>query len=723
MASKYIGKSANAVMRRLMVALVVLLMVLSIVLEFSLWSHYREHITDEVDKNTAGIVENLQILLSEQAAGMSIALQSIGLDEKVQIALKEGDHQSLLLDWKPKFDAMKKESLLTEFSFFDANSTNILRLHNLSQNGETLSQGTLLKAKSSRKTSWGLELTPLGTFTLRTVQPIYKQGVLVGYVELGKAIEDILHTLHVSLNSHLAVLIHKKYLNQKEWEEGMRILNRPFKWDSFANSALSYATQGYLPETFTSIVAVPQYEKYLEATFDGKKWLLYVKPLYDTTGQSVGDLIIIYDISAEALVYIQFMLKSGLFGAILLGLVLGFIYILLRQANISIIAGQEVSNRLQKIASRISGIVYQYRLRPDGSSCFPFASEAIQKIYRLSPEEVKEDASKVFTILHPDDIQGVVDSIQQSARDLTPWRHEYRVKFDDGVVRWLFGNAIPEKEEDSSILWHGFIDDITDHKLLEYELKKMNELLDAKVEKEVNARIKVEKEQENERQFLIQKSKLSSMGEMMGAIAHQWRQPLNALNMNIQNLDDDFEEGLVNKTFIDNFIAKNKTTILFMSKTIDDFKNFFKIDKEKKEFSALEAIKETLALQSAQFKNHNILIMIKGEDRLLHGFKGEFQQVILNIVNNAKDAILEQKVQGQITIRIDRESIIIEDNGGGIKDETLERIFEPYFTTKDQGEGIGMGLYMSKMIIEENMNWKLEAQNIPKGARFTIILS
>jgi PAS domain S-box-containing protein len=134
-------------------------------------------------------------------------------------------------------------------------------------------------------------------------------------------------------------------------------------------------------------------------------------------------------------------------------------------------AREEALNRLQKIASRVPGVVYQYRLRPDGSSCFPFASEAIKEIYRVSPEEVIDDASKVFAILHPDDIEGIASTIQTSELDLTPWRHEYRVKFDDGTVRWLFGNALPQRETDGSTLWHGFITDITERKQMEEKLR------------------------------------------------------------------------------------------------------------------------------------------------------------------------------------------------------------------------------------------------------------
>lgn len=127
-------------------------------------------------------------------------------------------------------------------------------------------------------------------------------------------------------------------------------------------------------------------------------------------------------------------------------------------------ARQEALDRLRKIASRVPGVVFQFQMRPDGSFCFPFASEAIRDIYRVSPDEVREDASKAFAALHPDDYHGVVSSILASARNLTPWRQEYRVKFDDGTVRWLFGNSLPQREADGSVLWHGFITDVTERK-------------------------------------------------------------------------------------------------------------------------------------------------------------------------------------------------------------------------------------------------------------------
>ncbi|MEQ1599542.1 MAG: PAS domain S-box protein [Methylotenera sp.] len=133
-------------------------------------------------------------------------------------------------------------------------------------------------------------------------------------------------------------------------------------------------------------------------------------------------------------------------------------------------ARMEALQRIQKIASNVPGIVYQFLLRKDGSSCFPYASEAINYIFRVSPEEVCEDASIVFARIHPDDYDDILISIQISAKDLTLWNEEFRVKYEDGTERWLFGNSSPELQENGAVLWHGFITDITEQKRIEKEL-------------------------------------------------------------------------------------------------------------------------------------------------------------------------------------------------------------------------------------------------------------
>jgi diguanylate cyclase (GGDEF)-like protein/hemerythrin-like metal-binding protein/PAS domain S-box-containing protein len=134
-------------------------------------------------------------------------------------------------------------------------------------------------------------------------------------------------------------------------------------------------------------------------------------------------------------------------------------------------ASRDALDRLQKIAGQVPGLVFQFQLFPDGSSRIPYANDAIRTIYRVSPEDVSEDATKILDALHPDDLKNFKTSFKASARDLTPWRQEYRLKFDDAPVCWLFGNALPQQQADGSVLWHGFITDITKHKQTEVELR------------------------------------------------------------------------------------------------------------------------------------------------------------------------------------------------------------------------------------------------------------
>ncbi len=143
-----------------------------------------------------------------------------------------------------------------------------------------------------------------------------------------------------------------------------------------------------------------------------------------------------------------------------------------RKALLNVVEDVKASDeRLRKIASRLPGMVYQYQRHPDGRHSMPYASGAITEIFRLSADAVKHDVTKLFDIIHPDDLNRTIKSINESADGLTPWRHEFRVRYDDGTVRWLFGNSVPQQQDDGSILWHGFITDITDRKSTEAKVK------------------------------------------------------------------------------------------------------------------------------------------------------------------------------------------------------------------------------------------------------------
>ncbi|KJR43648.1 two-component sensor histidine kinase [Candidatus Magnetoovum chiemensis] len=267
------------------------------------------------------------------------------------------------------------------------------------------------------------------------------------------------------------------------------------------------------------------------------------------------------------------------------------------------------------------------------------------------------------------------------------------------------------------------------------ELKKTETMLKAKQEEISMLNLKlqtiVEDEVGKNRQkdlIMLHQSRLASMGEMIGHIAHQWRQPLNALNILIYNIKDSYELGEFNDEFLETAVNEGRLLIEKMSSTIDDFRNFFNPNKEKERFCINKTIKDTLSLIKASFVHYEIEVRYQETtDICTYGFPNEYSQVLLNLLNNAKDAIIDNKIRNG-TIRISclmedgYAALKIQDNGGGIPQTIINKIFDPYFTTKEQGKGTGLGLYMAKMIIESHMNGKLEARNNTDGAEFIIKL-
>jgi len=240
---------------------------------------------------------------------------------------------------------------------------------------------------------------------------------------------------------------------------------------------------------------------------------------------------------------------------------------------------------------------------------------------------------------------------------------------------------------------------------------------------ELNKKVKEEIDKNREKeQMLMHQSKLAALGEMLGNIAHQWRHPITRLSLLIQNFEMAYKMGKIDDKFVDKFKTKSLEQINYMSTTIDDFTSFFKKDKEKQKFFVREVIDDALKLLEGRLKN--IEIIKEYETKImLDGYKTEFSQVILNILNNAIDVLNERKIKDKkIFIRIKENLIEIEDNGGGIDENIKDKIFEPYFTTKFQSQGTGIGLYMSKVIITKHFNFKLEVKNSKKGAIFQILL-
>lgn len=208
------------------------------------------------------------------------------------------------------------------------------------------------------------------------------------------------------------------------------------------------------------------------------------------------------------------------------------------------------------------------------------------------------------------------------------------------------------------------------------------------------------------------------MGEMIGSIAHQWRQPLNNISLILHFIKDNYKK--MDETQIQKYTSNAKEQLEYMSTTIDDFRNFYKPSKKRVLFDVATAIEASISILKSQIQKNEISLELSDQTFKIFGFENEFKQAILNILSNAIEAIKQNDVKnGTIKIEINKSSIEIRNNGGIASKEVLERMFEPYFTTKFEDKGTGIGLYMTKTIIE-NMQGHIKSFNTQDGVAFLI---
>jgi len=351
---------------------------------------------------------------------------------------------------------------------------------------------------------------------------------------------------------------------------------------------------------------------------------------------------------------------------------------------------RELASRLQKIASQVPGLVFQFKLRPDGTSCMPYASDRLRELFRVSPEDVRDDARKLFAILHPDDYKEITESIRYSASTLHPWQAEFRVKFSDGEVRWFYSNAVPETQRDGSTLWHGFANDIS--------------------QRRESDRAKAQLEEQ-----LRQSQKVESIGKLAGGVAHDFNNLLTSMM--------GFIELALTEAGAESSAAE------YLAGAMDAARRGAALTQQLLAFARKKMVRpEVLDINEVLQRMGTMIRRLVGENLeltlslspTLGKVKvdvGSLEQVIMNLVVNARDAMGES---GRITLetrnafldddycRTHAEThpgeyvvLTVTDTGVGMTPDVQKRVFEPFFTTKPTGEGTGLGLAMCHGIVKQ----------------------
>lgn len=307
------------------------------------------------------------------------------------------------------------------------------------------------------------------------------------------------------------------------------------------------------------------------------------------------------------------------------------------------------------------------------------------------------------------------------------WHGEFINKKKSGEIYYEKASISPMQNESGGVT--GFLAiklDITQEKRYQKKLGRLNEDLERRIQKEV------EKNREKDH-VLIQQSRLAYMGEMLHNIAHQWRQPLTVISLAIADIEDRYAMGELELEQFRQKVGRINESVQYLSSTIEDFKGFYVQDRHQNFFSVLKSVEKTIGVISPVLQSNFIDISEEheGEDFEVNGYRSNYEQAIMNILNNAKDVLLlkqreDSQFSGTIHVRIralkDFVDVDIEDNAGGVPNDIIERIFDPYFTTKFESQGTGIGLYMTKMLIEATMKGKVEVKNSNEGAVFTVRL-
>ncbi|RXJ99916.1 PAS domain-containing sensor histidine kinase [Arcobacter sp. CECT 8989] len=379
--------------------------------------------------------------------------------------------------------------------------------------------------------------------------------------------------------------------------------------------------------------------------------------------------------------------------------------------------------------------------KTDINGIITFVNEEFCKISGFSKEELLGSNHNI--VRHPDVPKENFTLLWNTILSKKPYKTTVKNLCKDGSTVYLNTTITPILDDNENIkefiaIRYDVTQEVELKKHLEQkdkELNLLNKTLEEKV-KEQTAKLlelnqtlehrvakEIEKNEEKQK-LLFWQSRMASLGQMLANIAHQWRQPLTELTLTLFNVKKAVKKE--NTKEIDAYYKESLEIINNMSKTIDDFSNFFNPNKDKEEFCLKSSIEEALAITKKMLEKNSIKIETHLEKIDIFGVSNELSQIIINLLQNSTDAFKDKERKKKISIKsfIDKSYAIIEfkDNAGGIEEKTLDKVFEPYFTTKHQSNGTGLGLFMSKMIIEKSLNGKITLENYNDGINITIKL-
>ncbi len=488
----------------------------------------QKHQTDQSEYVLKKASAELSKKLMEQTEVLEILGDSLLDDTSMLDMLKSQDAKALLASYEHLFEHLRDEHNITHFYFQRPDRINLLRVHKPGKNGDTINRFTTLEAERTGKIASGIELGPLGTFTLRVVRPIFDGEILIGYLELGKEIEDVLTYIYDEYEVELTAIIFKGVLNRQMWESGMEMLGREANWERFDEKVVIYSSLEGFPDEVGRFVGEqghPHNDVIANVKFNNKSWWLIVDPLIEAAGTEVGDLIVMHD-NTEAKAQFRhtlLFLLSTVF--VMLVSLLGFVYVLLRRTDRDIYrqqgdlaAGKE---RFEQLAEQSRTIHWEV----DADGLYTYVSDVVQSVLGYRSEELT--GKMYFYDLHPEDgreeFKASAMAVVENQKPFAGMKNIIQAK--DGRIMWMSTNGLPLVNDDGILIgYRGSDTDITERKQADDQLRE-NEIRIKTILEQVQAGVVIVAEDTHEIIFAnTAAASLAQMSadEMIGKTCHEY---------------------------------------------------------------------------------------------------------------------------------------------------------------------------------------------------------
>ncbi len=740
--------------KSILIPLLFALLVLLVASIASLLAIQRLHILNDINSKIREVENLFPTLIEVESDLLSAQIDFLKEEKALQDNWQAGDREQLLQQATPFFTAMKAKYSVTHFYFIDLEQLCILRVHNPARHGDFISRATLNTARRKMKPAGGIELGPLGTFTLRVVHPWFIDGSHVGYIELGKEIHHITPMLKRSLNVDLVFAIHKTLLQRNNWEEGMKMLGRHADWDLFPDSVVIDATIDTIPQDIGKMLEMSHGE-HAENMIKMSQGDVQLRgrflPLLDAAARDVGDIIVFLDVT-DSISSLKTITLYVLSFYVLLGLILYvFMYFLLGVTEEKLKSFQadlisEINERTQaekelKIHRDKLEVMVQDRTEELNDSLVKLKKE-------ISDRELAEQALRLseaqFRGVFEDSALGITISDLEGHIITSNPAYQKMLGYSEDELRQMNFSALTHSEDRQKHV--GLYEELLAGKRDFFQAEKRYLSKDGKViwgqltvslVRDQNGKplfvigliedISGKKELENER---IKASKLESIGILAGGIAHDFNNLLTAIIGNITLAKKHIDP--------DNTAAKRLTEAeKAVIRTRDLTQQLLTFSKGGEPVKRAVPITDII-MDSAIFALRGSNVKCKFDiPKNLWRTKvdaGQFSQVIQNLVINAGQAMPEG---GAITIRACNETVTdaegglpmptgkyvkvsVADEGAGISEDAIPKIFDPYFTTKEEGSGLGLSIVHS---IIKNHDGHIQVKSEPgKGTVFHIYL-